>query len=538
VDAAHLRALISAGSALAFELDLEPVLTRLLSRARELTGARYAAVGVLNERRTALDRFVTSGIDPDRHREIGELPQGRGVLGLLITDPRPLRLHDLGEHPQSYGFPAAHPPMRTFLGVPIVVKNEAWGNLYLTDKQSGDFTEDDEETAVVLANWAAIAIANARLHKAETERRVELERTNRALETTIEVASALSGVTEVDRVLELVVQRSRVLLDARVVEVGLLEDGELVIAALAGEGTDRLRGSRVPAHDLLAEAAHRSLARPLIHKGKTLGRLLVLDRAGEDAPFTEREQRLVEAFAASAAMAVATAQTATDKALRLSIAASEAERRRWARELHDDTLQELAGIRVLLSGVRRSNDPGHWRTAIEDAIELLGGGIHNLRALITDLRPPVLDEYGVQAAVEALSLRIAHQHGLDVGLEMKLSGGLDDETGRLSEEIEATIYRLVQEALTNVLKHAGVRHARVSLTNDSDHISVTVQDDGAGFDPSSAEPGFGLLGMRERLALVRAELEVESAPGSGTVVRARIPIARRPAQAVDQATTP
>src|SRR5919109_3739892 len=141
------------------QLDPEAVLESLLEVARDLTGARYAAIGVLDENRKRLERFLTAGVDEETHRAIGDLPRGRGVLGVLISDPRPLRLKDVGTHPQSYGFPLAHPPMTTFLGVPIVIHGEAWGNLYLTEKAGGeDFTDDDEEAATVLADWAAIAI--------------------------------------------------------------------------------------------------------------------------------------------------------------------------------------------------------------------------------------------------------------------------------------------------------------------------------------------------------------------------------------------
>ncbi|MGI8622173.1 MAG: GAF domain-containing protein [Solirubrobacteraceae bacterium] len=548
MDADRLRALLSAGRALASELDGEAVLRQLLDCARDMTGARYAAIGVLDERGTGLERFITSGVDAETHRAIGDLPRGRGVLGLLISDPQSLRLHDVAEHPRSSGFPAAHPAMRTFLGVPILVRGEAWGNLYLTEKADGDFNADDEEVAVVLSDWAAVALANARLYRAESDRRAQLERSNRALETTTEVARALSGVTDVERVLELVVERSRALLNARAVEIALLEGDELVIAAIAGEGTDGLLGARLPARGLLGEAAmradrtqrfedvpqgslahrelgaRRALATPIIHRGRTLGFLLVLDRLRGDRPFTDEEQRLVEAFTESAATAVASAQTATDRGLRLSIAASEAERRRWARELHDETLQELAGIRVLLAGARRSRDPSLWRTAIDDSVELIGGGIHNLRALITDLRPAALDEFGVDAALEALTSRVARQHGLRVNLEMDLSFRHDAERGRLPEEIDATIYRLVQEALTNVVKHAGARRVLVTLTEDADHVEILIRDDGSGFDPATAEAGYGLLGMRERVALARADLEIDSTPGAGTTVRARIPI--------------
>ena len=150
--------------------------------ARRVTGARYAALGVLDERRTELERFITRGIDPDGHRAIGDLPRGRGILGLLIQDPQPLRLSDIGSHPKSYGFPPGHPPMRSFLGVPILVRNEVFGNLYLTDKEQGDFDEADEQAAVILAAWAAIAVENARLYGETTARGDELERANRGLQ--------------------------------------------------------------------------------------------------------------------------------------------------------------------------------------------------------------------------------------------------------------------------------------------------------------------------------------------------------------------
>lgn len=147
------------------ELDPEAVLHRIVEEAREITGARYAALGVLDEQRSGLEHFLTAGVDAQTHRAIGDLPRGRGVLGVLIENPHPLRLAEVSKHPQSYGYPAGHPVMRTFLGVPIVIRGRAWGNLYLTEKQGGgEFTEEDEEAAVVLARWAATAIENARLY--------------------------------------------------------------------------------------------------------------------------------------------------------------------------------------------------------------------------------------------------------------------------------------------------------------------------------------------------------------------------------------
>src|SRR5689334_16935591 len=231
MDQHRLKRLVDVGRSLVTELDPEAVLRRLLEVARELTHARYAAIGVLDERRERLERFLTAGIDEETHREIGDLPRGRGVLGLLISEPRPLRLADVGAHPQSYGFPLAHPPMTTFLGVPVVIDGQAWGNLYLTEKAGGgEFDDDDEEAAVILAGWAAIAISNARLYRDVRERRDELERAILGLETTIEISRALGGVTDLDQVLELVAKRSRALLDARTAEIALLDGEEFVIA--------------------------------------------------------------------------------------------------------------------------------------------------------------------------------------------------------------------------------------------------------------------------------------------------------------------
>src|SRR6478735_5960548 len=316
MDEHRLRRLVDVGRSLVTELDPEAVFERLLEVARELTGARYAAIGVLDERLERLERFLTAGIDEDTHRAIGDLPRGRGVLGVLISDPRPLRLADVGEHAQSYGFPLAHPPMTTFLGVPIAIDGQAWGNLYLTEKGDGrEFTDEDEESAVVLADWAAIAIHNARLYRTVQERRDELERTMRGLETTTEVSRALGGVTDLDRVLELVVKRSRALLEARTAEITLLDGEMFVVAAAAGEGTDGLKGRRVPIEDSLAAEAFRTgrlqryehvpahtlaarelgaraaIVTPMSFRNQVVGFLVVLDRLHSERPFNDEDER-------------------------------------------------------------------------------------------------------------------------------------------------------------------------------------------------------------------------------------------------------
>ncbi len=551
MDEHRLRRLVDVGRSLVTVLDPEAVFERLLEVARELTGARYAAIGVLDERRERLERFLTVGIDEDTHRAIGDLPRGRGVLGVLISDPRPLRLTDVGMHAQSYGFPLAHPPMTTFLGVPIMIDGQSWGNLYLTEKDDGGFTDDDEEAAVILADWAAIAIANARLYRTVRERRDELERTMRGLETTTEISLALGGVTDLDRVLELVVKRSRALIEARSAEIALLDGDEFVIAAVAGEGVEGLKHTRMPIAESLAGAALRSgrqqrfdsippesfagrklgartaLVTPMSFRNRPVGFLIVFDRLHGDRAFTEEDERLMQAFAASAATAVATAQNASEKALRRGIESSEAERTRWARELHDETLQQLAGLRVLLSGARRSGEAERMSSAIDGALEQITTAIGDLRSLITELRPAALDELGTKPAIESLVARFTRQTDLVIDLEVDLAYENGDTESRHPAEIESTIYRLVQEALTNVGKHAGATRVEVRLSDRDGDIALSIRDDGVGFDPHAASDGFGLLGMRERLALVGGTLDLESAPGAGTVLHAAIPILRR-----------
>jgi signal transduction histidine kinase len=552
LDEHRLRRLVEVGRSLVTVLDPEAVLERLLDVARELTGARYAAIGVLDERRERLERFLTAGIDEETHRAIGDLPRGRGVLGVLITDPKPLRLRDVGTHPESYGFPLAHPPMTTFLGVPIVIDGQGWGNLYLTEKAGGgEFTADDEEAVVVLADWAAIAIGNARLYRAVRERRDELERAMRVLETTTEVSRALGGLTDLDRVLELVVKRSRALLDARAAEIALVEGDEFVMAAVAGEGMEGLKGTRVLLEDSLAVSALRTgrvqrfervpastfaarvlgaqsaIVAPVTFRNRTVGFLIVFDRLHGGRPFGEEDERLLQAFAATAGTAVATAQNASEEAWRRSIEASEAERTRWARELHDETLQQLAGLRVLLSGARRSGDPARISGAIESALEQITTAIGDLRALITDLRPAALDEIGTKPALETLVSRVARQTDLEIDLKVDLAYENGDTEFRHVPEVESTMYRLVQEALNNVIKHAGATRVEVHVSDRDGGITLIVRDDGNGFDPGRGSAGFGLVGMRERLALVKGELNVDSSPGAGTLVRASIPGRRR-----------
>ncbi len=391
-----IRRLLDVGRELVTELDLSVVLDRVLQTAREVTGARYAALGILNEQRTELEQFLTAGVDEETKRSIGDLPRGRGVLGALIENQQPLRLADVGRHPSSYGFPAGHPVMRSFLGVPVRVRGQAWGNLYLTEKEGGEFTERDEEAAVILADWAAVAIDNARLYETSERRRREAERAIRGLEATRDVAVAIGGEIALEHVLELIVKRGRALIGARSLVIMLRDGHELVVQASAGH-VQATHGARLPIAESTSgqvlERGHperivdvsarlriapmefgvadpqTALLVPMVYRGDGVGILAAFDRGEEGSVFSAEDEQMMRTFAASAATAVALAQSVQSDRLRSSLAAADAERRHWARELHDETLQGLGGLRVLLSSARRGGDLERAQAAMGEAVE-------------------------------------------------------------------------------------------------------------------------------------------------------------------------
>jgi signal transduction histidine kinase len=548
LDQARMRRLLEVGRTLVSELDPDRVLDLVLETAREVTSARYAALGVLDVERARLERFITRGIDERTRRQIGDLPRGRGVLGVLIEDPRPLRLADVGEHPASYGFPAGHPAMTSFLGVPILIRGEAWGNLYLTEKRGGDFDQADEEAAVVLADWAAIAIENARLYQTSEQRRGELGKALHASEATRDIAIAIGGELDLGRVLELIAKRGRALVGARSLVILLCDGDELVLAASAGYA-EAAEGVRLPISETVCGQvmegrrpervndvgarlgidaghfgvvdAHTALLVPLVYRNSSVGVLCAFDRGGDGERFSADDEMLLRTFAASAATAVAMAQSVQEERLRHSLAAAEAERRRWARELHDETLQGLGGLRVLLSAALRRGGHEQTREAVRQAIEQIEQEIANLRGIITELRPAALDELGLASAINSLTERHREHGELAIEADIALA---DPRPGqpRLAPELETTIYRIVQEALTNALKHGEATRVGVVVGEQDGEVVVEVRDDGVGFRPEAATRGYGLTGMRERVQLAGGRLEIDTGEG-GTRVRAAVP---------------
>ena len=532
--------LVDAGISLSSELSLDALLERIVRTAAELTEAGYAALGVIDRTGHGLERFYTTGIDRETHSAIGELPRGRGILGVLIRDPSPLRLHDIAEDPRSAGFPPNHPPMHTFLGVPIVLRGIAYGNLYLTEKADGaQFTAEDEELTQLLAAQAAVAIENARLYESST-------RWLRQLETLNEIGSALASEVELEPLLALVARRMQELVGAQRVLIAL-PNAQGTVRVVAASGADELVDTELqvsPAKVRRAlEQGHteridsviddpevdqrvaRELAvtsaiyLPLLVRGRPFGVVVAHNKLGSEPRFEEGDIRLAESLVSRAAIAVDLSERVSSDALRRAVEAQEVERARLARELHDETGQALASILLGLGHLEEAVETDEARQAAAELRELVVTTLQDVRRLAVELRPSALDDFGLVPAVERLAATLAEQAGPVVDVEAQLGDT------RLSPGAETALYRIVQEALTNVVKHASAQRVSITLVHKGATAVVVIEDDGNGFDPAETRPGaLGLVGMQERVALVGGRLTVESTPGGGTTLVAEVPV--------------
>jgi signal transduction histidine kinase len=537
----RLRALIETGIAINAELSLDAVLERIAEAAARVTGARYAALGVIDPAGTALERFITHGIDAATHAAIGDLPRGRGILGVLIRDARPLRLHDLSEDSRSVGFPPNHPPMHRFLGVPILLRGVSYGNLYLTEKEGGgDFTDEDEEIVTLLAAQAAVAVENARLYESATE-------WSRQLESLNEIGGAMVSELELPRLLDLVARRLRELIGARLVTIALPAGDQLRIVTADGEGGEAFVGLIFPRNDsktgrvlerghservdsLLEDPeVHQDAARhmgartglyvPLVLRDAAIGVLVAHDKLGPDQRFDSADLRLAEQFADRAAIAVDLSRRVARDALRRVVAGQEVERRRLARELHDETGQALTSILLGLRAVEDAGTTDGVQKSVSDVRELVVATLQDVRRLAVQLRPAALDDFGLMPALE----RLVQTYSETTGIAVALEAGLGEQ--RLPAEVETTLYRIVQEALTNIVKHAEARSVSILLVRREGSVTVVIEDDGRGFDPArTREDGLGLLGMSERVELHDGRLKIEAAPGLGTTLVVEMPL--------------
>ena len=389
----------------------------------------------------------------------------------------------------------------------------------------------------------------------ERERRERLERVVSSLEATTAIAQALVGETDLDVVLDLIATRGRELVDGRWSAILIVDGDDLELRATAGDMEMRPIGHRYSLADAFAGEVLRSgksrtvsdlsryaaeedrelveqlgaehaLLIPLEFRGRGVGVLMVATSLAETEGFDAEQEHLLEAFAASAATAVVTAQSVATDRLRQTVAAAERERRRWARELHDETLQELGAAMMLIDTVRGRGRPEAMGDVVDRVAKSLEATIAGLHRMIAELRPVTLDELGVAAAVLALAERRRTAR-----LQIAVSVDLDYESGRqpnrLAPELESTVYRIVQEALANVAKHANAANAEISVVEGDGQVIVEICDDGRGLGSSDTSgTGLGLAGMRERVMLLGGQLELVSRPSGGTIVRATLPALR------------
>ena len=535
----RFQALVDAGIALTSELSLDAVLQKLVETAAELTGARYAALGVIDRDRRGLERFLTTGIDPDTQAAIGELPKGRGLLGALIDDARPLRLHDIADDPRSVGFPPNHPPMKSFLGVPVLLRGYAYGNLYLSEKENReDFTQGDQDVVTLLASQAAVAIENARLYESAT-------RWLRQLESLIEVGNALSMELDLDRLLDLVARRLRELVGARLVLIALPKpDGKLGIEAADGDGAAQILGVRLDAE---ASKMGRVLERRRSER---------VDSMIDDIEVDQETARRVNAMTGLyVPLTPGVARSAWSPSTTRPVRTRGSARRTcgWSRRSgprvhggrpltaggarHATSRHGRAGARAPPARPRapRRDRPGAHVAAAWAAGRGGGGRGRAPRAARGGAgahgrdTPGRAAARGRAAAEGARRLRARARAGAPRCDVHRADGhprrpGGDARRERLPPETETALYRITQEALTNVVKHAHATRVSIVLTRKDASVTAVIEDDGRGFDPGSTrEGGYGLLGMRERVELIGGRLDIE-ANDAGTTVVAEVPL--------------
>ncbi|WP_067914394.1 sensor histidine kinase [Actinomadura rubrobrunea] len=527
---ALLEAVVSIGS----ELDLESVLNRIIEAATTLVDARYGALGVVEQEGERLARFVTAGLTREEFDAIGQWPHGRGILGLLIKEPRPLRLADLTAHPESAGFPPNHPKMRTFLGVPIRVRDEVFGNLYLTEKTGGaQFDEDDEAMVVALATAAGVAIENARLYD-ETRRR------ERWLEASAEISTALLSGTGSREAMTLVARRARQIADADAAAVWLADEGspDLVFQAADGAGADRLARLRTPIDQgpvgevyrtgvslrtVDGEAAAGAAASssgprigPLLIVPLGLGAsargVLALVNPPSAAAFSEVVQRLLEAFAGQAAVALELADRRRD-AERLTLLE---DRDRIARDLHDTVIQRLfATAMTLMSVIKITRNPD-VATRVQRAVDDLDDTIRQIRSTIFALQTSP-DEESLRSRLHAVVDDAADNLGF--APSVRLDGLLDTA---VPDEVGEHLLAVAREALSNVARHARAAQAHVAVDVGDDEVVLRVEDDGVGIPEGGRRSG--LRNMAERARRLGGSFQTRPRPGGGTVLIWRAPL--------------
>ncbi|GAB7100657.1 two-component system sensor histidine kinase [Thermobifida fusca] len=532
----RVRSLLDAVVSIGSGLDLESTLRRIVSTAMDLVDARYGAMGVIGPG-GELEQFIPLGMSDEEIAAVEHWPEGRGLLGILIKEPKTLRLSCISEHPESAGFPPGHPPMRTFLGVPIRVRNEVFGNLYLTEKRNNAvFDEEDEAIVTALATAAGIAIENARLYE-ETRRRETW------LDASDEITTRLLSGTAPREVLHLVAKKARHMADADLVAIATpdRDEEELVVRIADGPDASVVRGRSTSvegsltgrafrgADPIITELARESATSPTLLHGLDIGPVvlvpfgapdsrrgvLILGKRAGRLPFPMPTVQMLHAFAGHAAVTLELAE-ARRHAERLIVLE---DRDRIAKDLHDVVIQRLFAIAMsLMSSVRRIEDDTVAQR-IQQAVDDLDDTIRQIRSTIFALqhnteggpawlRSRILDVVG--AATESL--------GFSPGV--RLDGPIDSA---VPDSIAEHVLAVLREALSNVARHARASQADIVVQVDS-HVTLTVTDDGVGLPEQGRRSG--LRNLAERAESLGGSFEAARRPEGGTMLRWQVPLPR------------
>ncbi|HYT29649.1 MAG TPA: GAF domain-containing sensor histidine kinase [Actinomycetota bacterium] len=530
--------LLEAGLALASELSLEAVLRRIVELAVDVTGARYGALGVLGPD-GLIQEFITVGVSDERRRAIGHPPTGRGILGVLIEEARPLRIAEISRDPRSFGFPPNHPPMGSFLGAPVEAHGRVFGNIYLTEKQDAEaFTPDDEEDLVVLAIQAGVAVANAELYARTRQRELWLD-------AVAEITTGILSGGDPNSVLNVVAARARELVGADLATIAVPDEatsGSLVLQVAAGAHAEELQGETYPADGSLSgdvirtgrplvvdDAAAGGRGRqpivriadagpaifvPLTRRGGAFGTLAVANLRGGPT-FGEVDIRLVTAFADQASLALEYART-QQELHRLAVLE---DRERIARELHDGVIQSLFAVGMGLQGAAMLTQDVQLERRVESAVTELDRVIRDLRNYIFGLRPGILADRQLDQALRELVEDFGAKTGVTTILDV------DPEVAAELASRAGDLIQLTREALSNVGRHAEATTCRVSLHRHGDVAVLEIDDDGGGFDPALAKgSGSGIPNLESRAAELGGELAIESTRADGTTVRFTVPL--------------
>jgi signal transduction histidine kinase len=532
----RIQALLEAVMSIGAQLALSEVLHSIAETAAELANAQYSALGVLDPNgHERLSDFITVGIDDEQRRAIGDLPSGRGVLGLLIREPHPIRLPDLTKHPASYGFPPGHPPMKTFLGVPILVLGEAYGNLYLTEKRGGgEFTESDEQIVSALAAAAGLSVQNARLYE-EARRRQEW------LEAARSITNRMLGGAGPAEILPDIAHSARSLADSDISVLALpADDGRMRVAAADGVSAEAVRGDLLPADSMTATVMRdgkpvvvadartdprvrqgalqaagfgATLYVPLGSPDAPLGTLVVA-RVGSGRAFDDDVLALVESFAAQAAITLRLGAAAADRE-QLAVLA---DRDRIARDLHDLVIQRLFATGMALEGALRGMEPPDRAERVRRAVDDLDRTIKEIRTTIFALQTSEEKPAdGLRAAVLEACGAAADSLGFEP--EVTFRGPVDT---LVQASVAEHLLAVLRETLSNAARHAEATTVSVAVGIDDDRLTLVVADNGKGVPPDGRRSG--LANLATRADELGGTFQAMTRDVGGTEVRWQVPL--------------